>query len=273
MATSGGPSSRLLVVEDDPDISELVQNLLSGEGYTVRIATSPGDALLRVDEEVFGLILTDLFSRTGADPLASVEPLVPRAYPTPVGVLTAWPLTQHEATQRGFAFLAGKPFNLDELLTAVASALELSLSAEQERQVDVIRRYCSAINEKDLDACVALCAEDVVFFPPAHIPCAGQAEVRGRAAYREHLVTGLKLMPDFRFEAYRIYPRPSGLAMRFEESWAIPEGRARMTASLIFELEGEQIKQIGARLNAERLAALLAANRGGGRPPSDGASG
>ena len=159
--------------------------------------------------------------------------------------------------EQGFAFLLQKPFDLDDLLITLANALRQPLTAEQERQAEVIGRYCAAINAKDLDTCLALCTEDVRIFPPAGTPFEGPVE--GRAAYRAHLEESLALIPDFRYEEQQVYSRPRWQALRFRESWATPHGRASMMASLLLEFRGSSISQIGVQLNNARLCELLAA--------------
>ncbi len=51
---------RILVVDDDPGFCKLLVTILSGEGYTVEIATSVAEALRAGDRSHFHLVLTDL---------------------------------------------------------------------------------------------------------------------------------------------------------------------------------------------------------------------
>ena len=51
---------KILLVEDDRDISKNLSQLLSGEGYQVKVAYGQNEALQKIDEEQFDLILLDL---------------------------------------------------------------------------------------------------------------------------------------------------------------------------------------------------------------------
>lgn len=255
----------VLVVEDDPEIGETVRVLLSEEGYLIELVTTLEAALARVDERLFDFILTDLltdifdFTGTSADPLEAVERLLRRVQPTPVGIMTAWNIPPEQVAQRGFACLITKPFDVSELLMTVAQSIRVTRTAEQEIQVRVLRAYCEAFNAQNFDACLALCGDDLVFFPPNQTPFAEKEAISGKAAYRAHLEQGLLLVPGFRFEACYFYALAEGTAMRFEESWSIGDGRARMLATMIFGFTGERISRIGVNLDAERLSALMAA--------------
>ncbi len=111
---------RLLIVEDDLEIQEILQVLFAEEHYDLQVADSLEQALMLVQQHSFLFILTDLFSPTLRDALSSVEPLRALAHPTPVGIITSWPITDEETWQRGFAWLLPKPFDCDVLLHAVA---------------------------------------------------------------------------------------------------------------------------------------------------------
>jgi DNA-binding NtrC family response regulator len=56
--TRGPP--RILVVDDEPDICELMRHLLEGEGYTVATAATAHEALERVVSQSYELMLTDV---------------------------------------------------------------------------------------------------------------------------------------------------------------------------------------------------------------------
>ncbi|MFO7754236.1 MAG: response regulator, partial [Desulfobacteraceae bacterium] len=51
---------RLLLVDDDPNILKIVENLLAGEGYEITKAFSGEEALEKIREESFDLVVTDM---------------------------------------------------------------------------------------------------------------------------------------------------------------------------------------------------------------------
>ena len=52
--------AKILVVDDDPSIRELLRELLFEEGYKVKMAQNGKEALQRIRKESFDLVLTDL---------------------------------------------------------------------------------------------------------------------------------------------------------------------------------------------------------------------
>lgn len=50
----------ILIVEDDEDISNLINAYMTREGFTTRIATSGDDAVVSFDEETWDLVLLDI---------------------------------------------------------------------------------------------------------------------------------------------------------------------------------------------------------------------
>src|SRR4029079_7473073 len=70
-------SSKLsvLVVDDDPDILEYLQDFLSAEGFDVTTLADPTQAVDRVRDEVFHLVVLDLMMPkvSGLDLLAQIR--------------------------------------------------------------------------------------------------------------------------------------------------------------------------------------------------------
>lgn len=116
---SGGT---LLLVEDDPDIRDLMVTLLELASFEVVACDSAEAALEALREQSFDMVLTDymLPHRTGAWLLqeASREGLLDA---TPVLVVSAHP----NPPVNGFEVLP-KPFDLDDLVSKVRERLDLS---------------------------------------------------------------------------------------------------------------------------------------------------
>ncbi len=114
MEALGRPS--ILLVEDDNDIRELLVTLLEMAGFETSPCSTAEDALERLRESPFDLVLTDycLPHRTGGWLLkqASAEGLLEA---TPALVVTAHP--SPEGTE-GYDVIC-KPFDLDELVEQV----------------------------------------------------------------------------------------------------------------------------------------------------------
>jgi two-component system response regulator GlrR len=119
--------SDILLVDDDPDLLQLISLRLTSAGYRVRTADSGETALASLAVARPAAVITDL-RMPGIDGMQLFE-AIHRQHPTlPVIILTAHGTIPDAvtATQRGvFGFLT-KPFDSQELLQKVAAALKLS---------------------------------------------------------------------------------------------------------------------------------------------------
>ena len=52
--------TKVLIVDDEPKICQFLEVLLQREGHTVSSVQRATDALSRIEQEDFGLVLTDL---------------------------------------------------------------------------------------------------------------------------------------------------------------------------------------------------------------------
>ena len=127
-----GELRRVLVVDDEADIRELLDLTLSRMGLAADCAASVGEARSLLASCRYHLCLTDmrLPDGEGLDVVRAVGELCPQ---TPVAVITAFGSTENAvaALKAGaFDYLA-KPVALDQLRTLIKSALELPNSDEQ----------------------------------------------------------------------------------------------------------------------------------------------
>ncbi len=125
---------RLLVVDDEPRMAEIVGMVLKRAGYEVETFTSSADAIARHEEDAFDLVLTDL--RMPAPDGLEVLKRVRAASPdTPVILFTAHATIANaiEALRAGAFDYVQKPFDNDALRACVARALELSRLARENR--------------------------------------------------------------------------------------------------------------------------------------------
>jgi CheY-like chemotaxis protein len=113
--------ARVLVVDDDPEIRDLLATVLSGEGYDVVLATDGLEALTRLTETPPKVILLDLMMPR-MDGVAFEHELRQRGLrPTvPVIMMSAGERTRAACTQTGAEGCLSKPFGLPALLDEVA---------------------------------------------------------------------------------------------------------------------------------------------------------
>ena len=121
-----GELSRVLVVDDEPDIRELIDLTLSRMGLAAACVGTVGEAKQALAEGEFQLCLTDMRLSDG-DGLEVVRYIAEHHAQTPVAVITAYGSTENAvaALKAGaFDYLA-KPVGLDQLRALVKSALRV----------------------------------------------------------------------------------------------------------------------------------------------------
>ena len=125
--TAVGLGPRILVVDDDPGLLDLIEMRLAASGYTVICAASGEEAIQRFRTQRPRVVISDL-CMDGMDGHELFGHLHAEAPTVPVIMLTAHGTIPDAvaATQRGvFGFLT-KPFDGRELLARVAAALAIS---------------------------------------------------------------------------------------------------------------------------------------------------
>ena len=266
--TSLVPSpKRILLVEHDAELQDILRTLLSDEGYAVISASSLGEALTLLGEQSFHMVLTDLFRGLGFDAFEEVEPLRQMADPTPVALMTAWDLTEEMVKQRGFSCLIPKPFDIDRLLGMVAICLAAPFTPEQERHIPIIKRFLIAQEQKDIETSLALCVDDIRYYPPtrrpAYAPYAEREAVSGKTALRATLEQTFRAYPDGTLGELLFYPLPKGISVRYLWRWTSPEGKQRhFTGGLLFYFAGGLLSQISISIHSpETLSPPLQTDR------------
>src|SRR5829696_7085056 len=115
----------LLIVEDEAPLREAIAEQLTDRGYRVEQAESGEEAIERLGDFAFDIIISDL-RLPGIDGSAVVEAAVER-YPHIIAiVVTGYGTVKDavEAIKRGAWDFVSKPFQIDELLHVLDSALE-----------------------------------------------------------------------------------------------------------------------------------------------------
>ena len=115
-----GPVSgrRVLVVDDDPDIRELLVSVLSDDGYEAASARDGRDALEVLDRWPADVIVLDLMM-----PVMDGWTFAARMkekWSIPIVVLSAATEVRKHAAQLGAADVIPKPFDIETLLPLIA---------------------------------------------------------------------------------------------------------------------------------------------------------
>lgn len=115
---------RILIVEDEPRISESIAGALNGAGYTCDVSEDGEDAWFRGDTESYDLVILDL-GLPKMDGLAVLKRWRASGRNMPVLVLTArgaWP-ERVEGIDAGADDYVAKPFRTEELLARVRALI------------------------------------------------------------------------------------------------------------------------------------------------------
>jgi CheY-like chemotaxis protein/anti-sigma regulatory factor (Ser/Thr protein kinase) len=128
-ASLGERAARVLAIDDEEVILELVSDILREGGCTVTTATSGREALVQFDPGKFDLVFCDLGMRemSGWEVVSAI-----RARDPHVGVvlLTGWgaTLSEKRVQQYGIDAVLNKPFEMERMLRTVGQILDLKES-------------------------------------------------------------------------------------------------------------------------------------------------
>jgi DNA-binding NtrC family response regulator len=116
---------KILVVDDDADMCELLSDVLEAEGLSVLTVVDSSEAAKILKEEEFDVIITDLQMKglKGLDLLEEAKSVTPF---TPVIIITAFGTIESaiKAIKMGADDYVTKPFRTDKIVLTVKKALE-----------------------------------------------------------------------------------------------------------------------------------------------------
>src|SRR5215469_15002054 len=111
---------RVLVIDDEPDIRESLEALLSGDNYKVELAANAAGGLRRLESTAYDLVLLDLMlpDKSGMQVLEEVRG---RDRETPIFMLTAYGSIEVavQALKRGANDYFSKPWDNEKLLIEI----------------------------------------------------------------------------------------------------------------------------------------------------------
>jgi len=135
---------KILIVEDEAQMCDLLMSFFGDKGYKVTAVQNGEDAIARLEEEDFALVITDI-KLPGMSGLELLARLRLEWQDVAVIIMTAFSSISSavEAMKLGAEDYIGKPFQLDELAITVEKALERrSLRREvRELRAEVRDRY------------------------------------------------------------------------------------------------------------------------------------
>ena len=120
-----GEPARILIVDDDESIREVLTSILTDEGYIVDAVDTGEKAIKATHEKFYNLVLIDirLPDMEGTKLLTELKDTVPRMRKI---IITGYPTLQNaiEAVNRGADAYIVKPINMDEALKTIREQLQ-----------------------------------------------------------------------------------------------------------------------------------------------------
>ncbi len=139
---------RILVVDDDPSILAMTEDLLSEAGFEVGKCSSAREALERIREHDWEVVLSDL-QMPGSDGLELLAAVRENSPDTPVIIMTAFGTIQAavDAMRAGALDFVTKPFRAGELLVSLERAFERRALEQENRELRRAVARTSAFGE------------------------------------------------------------------------------------------------------------------------------
>jgi len=120
-----GETARILIVDDDESIREVLTSILTDEGYIVDAVDTGEKAIKATHEKFYNLALIDirLPDMEGTKLLTELKDTVPKMRKI---IITGYPTLQNaiEAVNRGADAYIVKPINMDEALKTIREQLQ-----------------------------------------------------------------------------------------------------------------------------------------------------
>ncbi|MDE2092190.1 MAG: sigma-54-dependent Fis family transcriptional regulator, partial [Gammaproteobacteria bacterium] len=128
-------ASQILVVDDEADIRDMVQEILTEEGYEVRVAGNAAEARAARAQHDLDLVLLDIWmpDMDGISLLKEWTRETPLSFPVVMMSGHGTVETAIEATKLGALDFVEKPLSLAKLLRTVGHAIEVGRQARTQR--------------------------------------------------------------------------------------------------------------------------------------------
>lgn len=110
----------ILVVDDEPDLVEILADRLSLEGFSIETAGSGNQALKILETKKVDVIVSDVRMKDGSGPDMFKEMLA-KGLKIPVIFVTAYADVENDQVMKSARAILGKPFDFNELKSLIDS--------------------------------------------------------------------------------------------------------------------------------------------------------
>jgi signal transduction histidine kinase/ActR/RegA family two-component response regulator len=118
--------ARILVIDDDDSVRDILSRMLKTKGHQVVVASNGEEGIERFRSEPFDLVFTDLGmpKLSGWDVGKTIKGINPKV---PIAMITGWgvELDREKLSDSGIDLIVSKPFNFDQVIHLVSEAMEL----------------------------------------------------------------------------------------------------------------------------------------------------
>ena len=127
-----GENARIIIIDDDGSIRQVLKTILEEKGYTVDTADTGKEAILKTNEKAYNLALIDmrLPDIDGIDLILKIKDTTPRMRKI---IVTGYPTIQNamEAVNRQADAFILKPFDVERVLQTIREQL---MKQDEEKQ-------------------------------------------------------------------------------------------------------------------------------------------
>ena len=136
--------ARIMIVDDDPTICDVIGDSLRPEGYDVSAFGSAEDALNQLESSLFDLVILDL-KLPGMDGIEALHAIKDKWPDIDVIIMTGYTSVESavESMQLGAADYIPKPFTPDHLLVVIRKTLYRRLLEIKARERDLYARLAT----------------------------------------------------------------------------------------------------------------------------------
>jgi signal transduction histidine kinase/ActR/RegA family two-component response regulator len=118
--------ARILVIDDEDSVRDILSRILKTKGHQVVVASDGEEGIHRFKSEPFDLVFTDLGmpKLSGWEVGKIIKEINPRV---PIAMITGWGMEydRKKLSESGIDLIVSKPFNFDQVIHLVSEAMEL----------------------------------------------------------------------------------------------------------------------------------------------------
>ncbi len=120
-----GKQYEILVLDDEPIVGDRLKPALEAEGYGVEVFVDPREALARLPEKEFDIVITDV-RMADIDGIKVLERVKEQSERTKVLIITGYATVElaREALSKGVFDFIAKPFKIQDIREMVRKAVE-----------------------------------------------------------------------------------------------------------------------------------------------------